>query len=64
MKGFIEVNAVGFDKAILININEIKIVQQEFSYILIFITNDCNNAFQVKESYEEIVNKIKQATEE
>lgn len=62
MKGFIEVNAVGFDKAILINVNQIKIVQQESSYILIFY--DYNNAFQVKNSYEEIVNKIKQATEE
>ena len=62
MKGFIEVNAVGFDKAILINVNQIKIVQQESSYILIFY--DYNSAFQVKDSYEEIVNKIKQATEE
>ena len=62
MNGFIEVNAVGFDKAILINVNQIKIVQQESSYILIFY--DYNSAFQVKDSYEEIVNKIKQATEE
>ena len=62
MKGFIEVNAEGLDKAVLINVNQIKIVQQESSYILLFV--DDNTAVQVKESYEDIVNKIKQATEE
>ena len=62
MKGFIEVNAEGFDKAVLININQIKIVQQESSYVLVFYGD--NNAVQTKDSYEEIVNKIKQAMKE
>lgn len=64
MKGFIEINEVNSSKVILINVARIEFVVKFHDSVSIYMINDKGNPRIVKESYEEIVNKIKQATEE
>lgn len=62
MKGFIEIDA--YNNATLININQIESVC-EFPYgVEIYMIGKPQNPWIADDSYEDIVNKIKQAMEE
>lgn len=62
MKGFIEINVCD-NNAILININQIDYVCQKPDNVEIYIIGYPQTPWIVKDSYKEIVNKIKEATE-
>lgn len=61
MKGFIEIN---HNNKILINVNQIECVCQYSNEVKIYMVDDKEPFFISGESYEEVVNKIKQAIEE
>ena len=61
MKGFIEVTGVGSGNVILINIGCIYTVLQCNNKATIYTVKE---SWSVKESYEEIVNKIKRAMDD
>lgn len=64
MKGFIEVNEANSSKVVLINVAQIESVMKFPDSVLINMINDKSIPRTIRESYEEIVNKIKQAMEE
>lgn len=66
MKGFIEVNEANSDKVILINVAQIEsVIKFRGSVTICMINNNnINPRRMIRESYEEIVNKIKEAMEE
>ena len=61
MKGFIEVHKAARDIAVFINVKYIDSVVQNNTFTEIHSVN--NTYLQIKGSYEEVVNKIKQAVE-
>ena len=63
MKGFIEVNEANSSKVVLINVAQIESVMKFPDSVLINIINDKSIPRTIRESYEEIVNKIKEAME-
>ena len=64
MKGFIEVTETGSSKAMLINVSFICTVLQCNNKATIYMVNDNTYPWNVRESYEEVFHKIKQAMEE
>lgn len=64
MKGFIEINEANSDKVVLINVAQIESVIKFPDSVLINMINNNSIPRTIRESYEEIVNKIKEATEE
>lgn len=64
MKGFIEINEANSSKVVLINVAQIESVMKFPDSVLINMINNNSIPRTIKESYEEIVNKIKQAMEE
>lgn len=64
MKGFIEINEANSSKVVLINVAQIESVMKFPDSVLINMINDKSIPRTIRESYEEIVNKIKQAMEE
>lgn len=64
MKGFIEVTEVNSSNALLVNVDHICTVLQCNNKTIIYMVNDNTCLWHVKESYEEIFNKIKRAREE
>ena len=63
MKGFIEVNEANSSKVVLINVAQIESVMKFPDSVLINMINDKSIPRTIRESYEEIVNKIKEAME-
>lgn len=63
MKGFIEIK-ISDTRNALINVNQIESVWRTPNNVEIYTICNAQQALVVKESYEEIVNKIKQATED
>ena len=61
MKGFIEVTEVGGSKAMLINVGFICTVVQCNNKATIYMVNDNTYPWNVRESYEDVINKIKRA---
>lgn len=63
MKGFIEVNEANSSKVVLINVAQIESVMKFPDLVTIYMINDKNIPRTIRESYEEIVNKIKEVIE-
>ena len=64
MKGFIEVNEANSSKVVLINVAQIESVMKFPDSVLINMINNNSIPRTIRESYEEVVNKIKEAMEE